>query len=403
MSRDIGTELRDAMTEASEAIVPAADLADRVMRAARSRRRMLTGLLAAALVIVIAGTLIAAREITPSTAGPSGHRNDHHRGGTGGVRIAAASADLMAVSAGEIYLAEGDYPMAVLAAYNRRTGRLIRRISIPAGPSTLRIGPGGLVWLGYYPDSNGGGNGVWLLSPDLTRRSGADLDVRRFHGAVPFEILPAGQDSAVLATSRGLADLRLPLPGRPGPPHLIWLPPVAGARTIGGVGVGIASFAGRLVVRLGSDDGRTIITFAGRRPPSFNPGPSRGASSLAAGASGLWVTTFVRGGGQIGQRLVRLDARLRPDTPASIRRVRLLTDPQLVVALAGTIWVILPRSPWLACFADHGGPIGPVTTLNIHDAPAGIGSSGGLAAVGDTIYVLGPAGVASYRIPPQCR
>jgi hypothetical protein len=398
MNRDVDAELRDALTEASECIVPSADLAGRVMRAARGRRRVLTGVLAAALVMVTAGTLIAVREIAPAPAGPSAHRHHgHHRGWAGGMRIAAPSAELVAASAGKIYLAGGDYPTAVLAAYDRRTGRLIRRVSIPALPSALRIGPGGLIWLCFYPGSNGGGTGVWLLSPDLARRSGVDLAVRRYHGAAPFDVLPAGRDSAILATDSRLARVRLPLPGQPGSPRLTWLPLAAGADPIRGLPVGLTSFAGRVVVRLADDAGRTIITFAGRRPPIFSPGPSRGASSAAASASGLWVTTFARGGGQIGQRLVRLDARLRPDTPASIRRSRLLAGAQQVVTLGGAVWAFLPWSPWLACFADHGGRTGPVETLNTGYTPVSA------AAVGDTIYVVGPAGVASYRIPHQCR
>ncbi len=48
-----------------------------------------------------------------------------------------------------VYVAMGDYPDAALAAYDQATGHLVRRISVPALPSALRIGSDGLIWLAF--------------------------------------------------------------------------------------------------------------------------------------------------------------------------------------------------------------------------------------------------------------
>ena len=90
------------------------------------------------------------------------------------------------------------------------------KIGIPAPPSALRIGPDGSVWLAFYPDQNGGGTGVWRLSPNLTVRSGINLGTRRYFRAAPFDVLVTSADTAVLGTDHGLAVLHLPAPGQPG-------------------------------------------------------------------------------------------------------------------------------------------------------------------------------------------
>jgi hypothetical protein len=104
--------------------------------------------------------------------------------------------------------------------------------------------------------------------------------------------------------------------------------------------------------------------------------------------------------------LIRFDSRLRLNTPGSISRNPVFDRAQQVVTQGSTVWVILsgpPRSISLACFTDRGGRIGPVTTPNFRPKPANNIGVGSLAAVGNTVYVLGSLGVAGYPVPRACR
>lgn len=403
MSPGIETELRDALAHASESIIPPSDLADRVRRASRRRRHVLTGVIAAGLATVVAGSVIAIYGPEHGQRHPAVNHHGHRRGGVN-IVLGYASPDKIAAAGRWIYVtAGGGYPGEVLRAYQRATGRLVRSIGIPAQAGTLQVGPGGLVWLTFYPDSNGGGTGVWLLSPDLKLRSGVNLGTRRYRGAAPFDLLPTGADTAMLATDWGLATLRLAPPGQPGAPALRWLPQVPGSRRIQGLPTQLAAFAGRVAVSVHSDSGRALISFAGPRSGQFSPDPGDALGAVAASASGLWTTLFTNNG-QTSLGLIRLDSRLRLSTPRSIRDDPVFHRAQQVVTLGRTVWVFLPGPPpSLACFTDRGGRIGPVTKPGYRPEPAtNIGVSS-LAAVGHTLYVLGPVAVASYPIPPPCR
>jgi hypothetical protein len=403
MSPGIETELRDALAHASESIMPRADLADRVRRAGRRRRHVLTRVIAAGLATVVAGSLIAIYGIGHGQHRPAANHHDRRRGGVT-IVIGYDGPDHVAANGRWIYVTAGDgNPGSVMFAYDRATGRLVRSIAIPALASSLQVGPGGLVWLSFYPDSNGGGTGVWLLSPDLKARSGVNLGTKRYHGAAPFDVLLTGTNTAVLATDYGLATLRLPSPGQPGAPALHWLPRVPGSRRIQGLPVQVAAFAGRLAVRVDSDGGRQLISFAGSRSAEFIPKPADALSPVAASASGLW-TTLSTDNGQTSLGLIRLDNRLRLSTPRTIRSDPVLRGAQQVVTLGSTVWVTLSGpAPSLACFIDRGGHIGPVTKSDYRPEPATNNGAGGLAAVGHTLYVLGPIAVASYPIPGACR
>jgi len=403
VSPGIEAELRDSLACASESIMPRADLADRVRRASRRRRRMLTGVITAGLATVVAGSLIAIYGTGHGQRHPAANHHGQRRGGAN-IVVGYDGPDHIAADGRWIYVTAGDgNPGSVMFAYDRATGRLVRSIGIPAAASSLQVGPGGLVWLSFYPDSNGGGTGVWLLSPDLKARSGVNLGTRRYHGAAPFDVLLTGANTAVLATDYGLATLRLPSPGQPGAAALRWLPRIPGSRRIQGLPVQVAAFAGRLAVMLESDGGQELISFAGSRSAEFIPKSADALGSVAASASGLW-TTLSADNGQTSLGLIRLDSRLRPSTPRTIRSDPVLRGAQQVVTLGSTVWVILSGpAPSLACFTDRGGHIGPVTKPDYRPEPATNNGVGSLAVVGHTLYVLGPVAVASYPIPAACR
>ena len=416
MSSDIETELRDALVHASEAVMPRADLADAVRRASRRRRHVLTATVATGLALVLACSLIVVYLIGHAQRRPTPNHRGSHRGHIHFV-VGYYEPDVMTAHGKWIYVAAGGgNPGEVLLAYDRATGRLVRSIAIPGLPNVLKVGPGGLVWLAFYPDGSGGGNGVWLLSPDLKLRSGVNLNARRYRAVTPRDLLPIGEDTAMVATGGGLATLHLPLPGQPGSPVLRWLPPVRGINRVQGATVGLAAFADRVAVELDNDVGQGLISLAGSPsaefiPPGMNsPGlpPGRyirGADRLgviAGSSEGLWTTLFSGNGKSRG--LIRLDKELRLSTPSSIHGNPVFKRAQEVVTMGSVEWVMLsrPKAP-LACFTDRAGQIGPVATLRLRPEPARNAGVASIATVGNTLYVLGKVGVASYPIPAACR
>ena len=403
MSPGIETELRDALAYASESIVPCPDLADRVRRANRRRRHALTGAIAVGLAAAVAGSLIAVYGVAQGPHSPAANHHDHRHGGMH-IVVGYYSPDIMAASGRWIYVAAGGgYPGEILRAYDRATGQLVRSIGIPAFPNTLQVGPGGLVWLAFYPDSNGGGTGVWLLSPDLKLRSRLNLAARRYHGAAPHDVLPTGEHTAIVDTDYGLARLRLPPPGQPGSADLHWLPRVPGGGRIQGVPVELAGFAGRVAVKFGNDTGQELISLAGSPAREFFPGSTHSFGPLAGSSEGLWTTLF-GDGGRRSLGLIRLDKRLRLSTPRSISGNPVFKHADRVITLGSAEWVILSRPVGsLACFTDRGGRIGPVATLHLRPNPARNTGVNSIAAVGNSLYVLGQIGVASYPIPAACR
>jgi hypothetical protein len=118
--------------------------------------------------------------------------------------------DALAVGGSMLYVATDDYPADALSAFSRATGQLVRRVGVPAAPGVLRVGPGGLVWLTFYPGQNGGVGGLWLLSPDLGQRSA--LSLRAVRSVGQSDVFPVGP-SAALVAANGLMDVHMPVPG----------------------------------------------------------------------------------------------------------------------------------------------------------------------------------------------
>jgi len=269
----------------------------------------------------------------------------------------------------------------------------VRQVPIPASPSALAIGPGGYVWLTFYPDQNGGGTGVWRLSPNLRRRSGINLAVRSYSRYTPFDVLPVSTDTAVLAAGR-LATIRLSWARaalRPGP---------AVPRFDGLVGVtGLARIGGKLVARFEGDAGDWRIWLPG--PPSrvfgpsgrFHPGRSPDLGSMAGQTGGLWIVEL--GPNNTGSPIL-LNSRLQVITPRSIARNRLLSTAQQAFTSGATVWVETSGNA-IACFRYSGGRAGPVAVIRPRTAP------GVLAVSGDTVYVADQAGITGLPVSRSCR
>lgn len=387
MSADIEAELRAAFEHASEWVTPRPDLEFRVRRAARRKRHALAGAVVVAAAAAAVGGYLAAAPAAVPRGGPR-PVTGHHQ--TGGHFATPGGGDAIAVDGRMIYVAAGDHPGAALEAYSRATGHLVRKIGIPALPSALRIGPDGSVWLAFYPDQNGGGTGVWRLSPDLTLRSGINLGTRRYFGAAPFDVLVTSADTAVLGTDHGLAVLQLPAPGQPGQPALHWQRASPAVRQ--GFPVKLFPLSGRVAVLWATDNGRHAISFPGRARPVYRPGPG----STAAEGNGLWLTTSTPNGTPAGT-LTRLNQRLQVVTPRAITVNPVLAIPRQVWADGTTVWVLTARSRSLACFSYRGGHAG---TLGVVRTSRPVSE---LAAAGDTVYVIDSTGAASYAIPATCR
>ncbi len=387
MSADIVAQLRAAFEHASDSVLPPPDLDVLVRHAARRRRRVLAAAVLATAAGVAAGAyLVATTAPAPQGSGPRPVTSHHHAGQF----TTSGGGDAIAADSRMIYVATGDHPGAALNAYSRATGRLVRSIGIPALPSAMRIGPDGRVWLAFYPDQNGGGTGVWLLSPDLARRSGINLGTRRYFGAAPFDVLVTSADTAVLGTDHGLATLRLPAPGASGQPVIRWRRVRPAVRQ--GAPVRLFPLAGGVAVLWATDDGRHAIAFAGRARPVYKARPG----SIAAQANGLWLTTSTPSGIPTGT-LIRLNRELQVVTPRAITVDRALAKPEQVWADGTTVWVLTAGSRSLACFSYRGGHAGAVgvvkTSLPVTE----------LAATGRAVYVVSSIGVASYAVPAACR
>lgn len=402
MTADVERELRAAFEDASQSVTPRADLAERVRRATH-RRRVVLAIVAAAAVLATGAGYLALAGAGRHVAGPvTGHHAIKPRGP---LTIATPGGlDALAVGGPVLYVANGDFPWASLSAYNRVSGQLIRRIRVPSLPRALAVGPGGSVWLMFYPDQNAGPDGVWLLSPDLSRRSSLSSRLTRRLGLA--DIVPVGATDALVTSSTpriwtssagsGLADLHMPPPGRPGRATLRRAAAIPAEGQAGGT-LGFSRLAGRVAL-LQSDAMRNYrILFAGARGPVFRPGPAVTITSMAAGGNGLWITTSPPPTSASTGGLVRLNDQLEVVTPPSLRSSTALAFPAGVWAAGDTVWVTTQStSQSLFCFRFRNGA-GPVVSVPARLPPSD------LAVTGDTVYAADAFGVTSYRVPAACR
>ena len=398
MSTEIEAELRAAFEAASESVRPRADLAERVRRTSRRRSRLALAS-ALAVIAILAGAAYLASSLVSGQHRPvTGHRTV-----TSGVgpRLTITlppgeGVQALAVGGPDLYLATdyGGNPPYALSAYNRTTGRLIRHVGVPAMPAALHVGPGGSVWLTFYPDQGGGPSGTWLLNADLSRRSSAALG--------STDILPTSPDTAMLASQYALTILKMPPPGTPGhaTAHADPATDINGHLAVNT----LTPIAGHVAAQVTDGYGfHSHLVIAGQPHLTFGGSSRQQVGYVTAEDNGLWVTTATRSKPNVGP-LVRLSATLRLITPSAIRVNPVLGQAEQVWSHGSTVWVATAAAGHpLVCFTYRGG-MGSISTIPLRGQPAA------LTATGDTVYVTLATGVAditsdvfAYSIPGDCR
>ena len=306
---------------------------------------------------------------------------------------APGGVDALAVGGPLLYVAAGNHPAATLSAFSRATGHLIRRIGVPSAPVALRVGPGGSVWLSFQPDQNGGGTGLWLLSPDLGQRS--SLNLRTAARIDLSAVLPVGSSTALVAAN-GPMELRMPAPGHPGQAVVHQVP---GLPVDHGYIAGQFTQPGeRIAVLQPTNAGNDRIVVAGQRHKNFSPRPGVSINSLAGGGNGWWITTGPLSSAPVSTAVIRLNDRLQVVTPRSISNNPALAFPERVWATGNTVVVSTDvGSKPLACFSFHNGRAGPVTGIAARLPPEN------LVMTGDTVYAADTDGLIRYHLPAICR
>jgi hypothetical protein len=379
-------------------VSPRPDLADRIRAATRRRRRRIAVSCSLAAAVVVSGGVYAAVAL-----GPDQHRPPvapsprHHHGPRVLVRIpAGAGVQGLAITGRNLYVAT-DYagnPPYALSAYDRATGVLIGRVGVPAMPAALHTGPGGSVWLAFYPDQNDGPAATWLLNADLSRHSS--------YGGAQFDLLPTGRDTALLASQYRLTELSMPSPGSAA--HPVTRPDPSGAINGRFAVVGLTAIDGRVAARVIDGAGRfSHLVIAGQPQVSFGGGNSSLVGSVTAEDRGIWATTSSGGNQSVGP-LVRLSPSLRVITPRAVRASPVFRRSEQVWSHGSTVWVTSAAAGHqLVCFS-YRNRMGPVSTIRVPGQPAA------LAAAGNTIYVSFTSGVVgatsdilAYPVPAVCR
>lgn len=301
--------------------------------------------------------------------------------------------DALAVGGSMLYVATEDYPADALSAFSRATGQLVRRVGVPAVPGVLRVGPGGLVWLTFYPGQNGGAGGLWLLSPDLGQRSALSL---RAGSAGQPDVYPVGP-SAALVAANGLMDVHMPVPGHSGQWAVHRVSALPTDHGYDGA-VEFARLAGRIAVLQNNNTGHYRIVLAGLGRPAFESGSGVSINSMASDGTSLWITTGPLGAAPMSTAVIRLNDRLQVVTPRSISNNPALAFPEMVWATGNTVVVSTSvASKPLVCFRFQNGQAGPVTGIPARLPP------GELAVAGDTVYAADAGEVVRYRLPAPCR
>ncbi len=398
MTTGLGQELKAAFETASEFVQPPPALADRVRaRVRRRRRRALAGTaVASAMVLAIAGTSYAA--ISQHRGTPAVTRHP----GRSPQNLATVDYQVTQLAVGGRYLYVLAGLNSLLTAYDRDTGKLVRRVTVPSPASALAVGPGGLVWVGFSPDQGSGATGIWLLTPDLKRHSSDP-------GILAPAILPAGRASALVPVKDGLLRVHIPAPGQPGRATRQLEPGSSlGSNPYTPPGASSVQLGSRVAVLVatGRRNGSHIV-LAGSPGLRFGGTPATHISAMTSTGNDLWVTTYAQHGGEasLDGPLVRLNTRLSPTTPASVRSSPALAGSESVWSGGGTVWVatgVLGHS--LVCLTA-GGAIGPITTMPV------TGEVVALAATASRVYVnvlqppgsYAPSPITSYPIPAACR
>ena len=405
MSAGVENELTAAFESASDFVQPPAGLAERARAGARRRRRRTFAAAAAAFAAVIA--------IAGATYAAVGHQHTdavQQRLDRSGRILATVDYQVtqLALSGKYLYVLAGQNSM--LTAYDRATGKPIRRVHLPAVPSYLAVGPGGLVWLAFYPPFPYHPRpALWLLSPDLRLHSAVAAPPSASARFITASVLPVTRTSAWLPQGYGLLRVHMPAPGHSGRATTVAEPGTSLGPSLRMAPGGWSGRLGcRLAVFITNPDGHLVL--AGSPSVRFGPSSLTRISYMTSTGTAVWLTAYpLRNGGPattpLQGPLVRLDARLRPTTPGSVRASPVLARSEEVWSVGDTIWVATGvRGHSLVCFTA-GGRIGPVTTLPVS------GEVMALAATSTTVYVNAeqpsgshaPSLITGFPVPASCR
>jgi hypothetical protein len=391
MSAKLDDELRAAFTVASEFIKPPDGLADKARQARRTwRHRGRDAIAACAVVLVTAGAVYAL----------SGHYNSKPVPEPPGPRVVLQTrypVSEAAVSGQYVYLASSQRSLVV--AYNRFTGKLVRRFRVHGSPTWLAIGPGRLVWVGIVGDRSP--NTIMLLSPDLGRHATAG-------SPGPGPLVPTSQQTALTAAPYGVLEVQMPAPGQPGVASVREERDSrlgAGLTTTPGNWTGLLD--GRVAVQVTNGYGYgSHLVIAGEPGVTFGGDPQQQVVAVAKAGDSLWALTFAIKNSRVALRgpLVRLDGQLRATTPISIQRNPVLARSENVWSAGSAIWVStgVPGQA-LVCFATRSAA-GPVITVRARGPIASVVATPGTAYVTTlTGLAHGRSVVTSYPIPAACR
>jgi DNA-directed RNA polymerase specialized sigma24 family protein len=390
--------LREVFDLVGTSMVAAPGLVGPVRQRVRAQRRR-TSWVAAVVVLVlgVAGAVVAgsrsakAPEAAPKLPPPR-------------FRVEAFNVESMAIGGNQLYVAMNAYPRGQLTAYDRTTGAPLRTVGLPAGPKSVVVGSDGTVWVTFYPSNAGRRAGVAEFSADLSRRSTLLTD-DRYLDADTFDVVPLGDNRALLATDHGLVTVALPrLDGRRiaeagrGNAHLAVLP----NQHVGAPTHLAALSNGNIAALLSSDGGQSRLVL--RHGSAEFTGT---AMTVAASPDGLWVTTGA------GRRAVlrRLSTSLTPlPVGTAVRTVSLPGGADRVWTSNRTVWIATDRQRIsLACFAFSSPSDEPTATVALPAADSMEATdpvvTGDLTIVPSpqAVYVASPYGIDSYPVPASCR
>jgi hypothetical protein len=384
-------ELRAAFESASDFIEAPRGLADDARETRRARRRrQLDAIAAAALVLAVTGAVYAI----------SGHYRSTPVPEPPGPRVLVKvgyPVSQAAVGGGYLYLASNQ--SSLVAAYDRRTGKLVRRVSVPGSPTWLAVARGGLVWVGVVGDSSP--NAVLLLSPDLARRA-------TVRSVGPSPLVPTSRQVALTPSQYGMLEVRMPAPGRPGLASLRQEPDSTlgpGLNTAAGTWAGLLD--GQVAVQVTNGYGYdSHLVIAGEPGKTFGGDLQHQVGAVTSTGKSLWVQLFAIRNSYAASSgpLVRIDGQLQATTPKFVQNSVVLAKTEDVWSTGDTIWAATGvRGHSLVCFAS-GSNAGPVITV------LPLGSVASVVGSTSTVYVTtvqgdsaGPSVVTSYPVPAGCR
>jgi len=391
MSAKLDDELRAAFEVASEFIKPPGGLADKACRARRPWwHRQRDAIAACAVVLATAGAAYAL----------SGHYSSKPVPEPPGPRVVVKTrypVSEAAVSGQYVYLASSQ--RSLVAAYNRATGKMVRRVRVHGSPTWLAVGPGRLVWVGIVGDRSP--NMILLLSPDLGRRATAGSP-----GSGP--LVPTSRQTALTAAPYGVLNVRMPAPGQSGLASVRQESDSqlgAGLTTAPGNWVGLLD--GRVAVQVTNGYGYgSHLVIAGEPGVTFGGDPQQQVGAVAKAGDSLWAQTFAITNSRVALwgPLVRLDGQLRATTPVFIQRNPVLARSENVWSAGSAVWVSTGAPGHaLVCFAARSGA-GPVITVLAGGRVAAVAATSGTAYVTTVTGVSrGRSVVTSYPIPAACR